>query len=61
MTDPTEATDHAGLIASLRAAAFLLEQANLAYDYDVSTGKWSPQSLRYEADYLARADARGEP
>jgi hypothetical protein len=50
----TDTTDLSGLIAALRAAALLLEQANAAYDYDVNTGKWSPQSLRYEADYLER-------
>jgi hypothetical protein len=49
-----QAVDHTGLIAALRAAAFLLELANTEYDYDVNTGKWSPQSLRYEADYLEK-------
>lgn len=55
MTDsPETVEDQAELIAILRAAAVLLEQANLAYDYHRLNGDWSPKSLRYEADYLER-------
>lgn len=46
--------DHDALIVDMRAAAAILERCNAAYDYDPSAGQWSPQSLRYEADYLER-------
>lgn len=42
--------DYPALIADLRAAAALLEKANAAYRRD--GGRWSPEELRYEADYL---------
>lgn len=49
-----EPVDHDVLIVDMRAAAAILERCNAAYDYDPSAGQWSPQSLRYEADYLER-------
>ena len=49
-----DGVDHASLIATLRAAALLLERANTVYDYHLTNGTWSPRSLRYEADYLEK-------
>lgn len=42
------------LIVDMRAAAAILERCNAAYNYDPSAGQWSPQGLRYEANYLER-------
>ena len=50
----TPQIDHDALIVDMRAAAAILERCNAAYGYAAEVGSWSPQTLRYEADYLER-------
>ena len=40
------------MIAEMRSAADLLEKFNTAYEGNMY--RWSPELLRYEADYLER-------
>jgi hypothetical protein len=44
--------DYPALIADMRTAAEILERLNVAYEG--GKFKWSPDDLRYEADYLGR-------
>ncbi len=46
------AEDNTVLIAEMRAAAILLEKFNDAYEGRMYG--WTPESLRYEADYLEK-------
>jgi hypothetical protein len=43
---------HAEMVARIRAIAPELEWLNGLCDYDLHSGQWSPNSLRYEAAYL---------
>lgn len=38
----------------MRQAADLLANINRLYNYAPESGSWSPNTLRYEADYLER-------
>lgn len=44
--------DYPALIAEMRTAALLLEKFNEAYAGTMLS--WSPDKLRYEADYLEK-------
>lgn len=48
------------LIAAMRDSAVVLELFNDEYRYDRAKGGWSPESLRYEADYLERHLGRAQ-
>lgn len=39
---------------NMRQAADLLAAINRLYNYAPEAGSWSPNTLRYEADYLER-------